>query len=640
MVRAVDNTSKGVNVVAIGVVEGSVGAATTNADLLNQYASDGYSLYFPPGEYHIDRVVTFNSQTDIKLYGDGARIYQTNDLVRMFDFRNCDRVEVTGLTFHTAYFTTRTSAGGAAFSCCLWMNLCTNVNVHHNSVRGFHTHAFRFNGCAGLIVDSNSFTDGHWSPDPGTSNPELEDTACIMIWVEDGGTTKSKDVIITNNNCNTMVVNQIQMLHGIQKCIVSNNNLIARDENGNEITAYDALAPKSGIDVSYFAVTPYTGADDQDYDQYVISGNNIQGCRFAGISGQSVARASAVHPNVRGVIVNNNIRWCGTTQNTGLTSNLQGGIIWAGYRELVIANNTITNIPNDGGANGTSCISIMGIWARTDGSTNSGTPTSVNIQGNIISNSAARGIYVVSQSPGIAASNNSGDINIDNNIIQDIDGAEFIRVVVPVNTYRSGHVHITNNKIASTKTIGAYVCRVEMGSLGAGECMIANNTFNMQDANFTAQRAVLDIVTQEFLITGNRIKGDGQAGNAVGIDLRSTVSGERFTRALIADNQIDNCKIGVGSSSGTSYGPFLLSNCSLSNCGTTVEFPKSVKHGHWENSKAIMYEDVDPTNAPDAPEGTYLAGDIIFNTNMTQTGDALGWCYAGSGNWLPLVAVP
>ena len=391
--------------------------------------------------------------------------------------------------------------------------------------------------------------------------------------------------------------------------------------------------------MQYFADASrgYVGADNDDYDQLIITGNNCQGARFSGIGGQSSQRASAVHPGANAIVSNNTIRYCGTS-NENNTSNLTGGISWIGYRNLIVSNNFISNIPNDQQQpNGSQAIVIQSIWARVDGSTNTSTPNSCLVEGNIISNCEARGLYITAQNSG-SASNGTGDIIVSGNIIQDINNNDFIRVEVPAGTYRTGYVNINNNRLASTKTVGQFILRVELGTTEPAECLIANNDLNFRDATFsTTTRPLIEIFPDRAIVTGNRLIGNA-AG--IGLNLRASATGQRFDRTIIAENQIHDCEIGVGSNSGSTYGPFLLSNTTLTNCNTNIQHPRSVKHGHWENGKAIMYDDVDPTVGATAPQGTYLAGDSIQNTLANSTGDVMNWYSTGSGGWVPGVQIP
>ncbi len=635
MVTLLDRSDTGVNVVSIGVVPGVSPAATDNTALLNQFAANGYSIYFPPGEYYINSAVAFNGANNVKMWGDGARIYNLSDSTQMFTFTNCDKVEVQGLTFHTFYYLNRTSTNGASVTTALLVDNCKAVRLHNNVVEGFQCHAMRITGGSDISVANNTFLDGHWLP--GGSNQQ-QDTACIKFWI-DGTNSRPRDVVITGNQCNTKALIGISAQHATQKTVVANNSCIARETNGTLITGYVADAPKAGIEMQYYADASrtYVGADNDDFDQLVITGNNVSGCRFSGITGQSSLRANAVHPGARAIVSSNTVRYCGTS-NQNNTGNLTGGINWIGYRDLVVSNNIIKNIPNDQlQANGSNALCIQGIWARTDGSANLGTPTSCVVTGNIITDCQARGVYITSESS--AANPNSGDITLSDNIIQDINNNDFIRVQVPAGTFRAGHVHITGNKIASTKTVGQYIMRVEVGTTEPAECIIANNTCNFRDATFsTTTRPIIETSVTKAIISGNRIIGNG---DGIGLNLRSLTTGQRFDQMLINSNSIDSCNIGVGSSNGATYGPFLLSNTTITNSTTSaIQNPRSVKHGHWENGKAIMYDDVDPTVGATAPEGTYLAGDSIQNTLANSTNDVTGWFSTGSGGWVPGVQIP
>lgn len=620
MVALANRGARGMNVVDAGVKVG-IAHAAANTSLLQQWAGLGYSLYFPPGQYFINGNIAWNATNDVKLWGDAASIQMTVDMVRMFDFKSVNRLEIEGLTFHTLYYTLRSSLGGAAQTSPIYTELCKMVNIHHNNFEGFQCHAIRMDGGTDIQICNNNFRDGHWISG-GTQ--QQADTACIKMWRAAAGQARAREVLIQGNNCNTLALVGISAQHAMRKAVVTGNNVIAKDQNDVPLEGYAQHAPKSGIELQYYADASfgYTGADDEDYDQFVISDNNVQGCRFTGIGGQSHVRAVAVHPGVRGVILGNTIKHCGTDTNTGITSNLMGGLNWIGYRDLIVKGNIITDIPNVGGAvTGVNSLLIQNLWPRVDGSGNTSSPTSCNIEGNIISNCDARGIYITDR---------TGDINVQGNTVQDINGNEFIRVVVPASTFRAGHVKVDNNKLASTKPVGQYGLRVEVGTTEPAECSVSGNTLNFRNASSTVPRVLMEIVPDRAVVKGNRITGFG--ANSIGMNLNS-FSNARQRECLLDTNQVENCETGVTGNSGASRGPYLLNHTTFTNCTTDIGRPH-ILPGVWANGQAIAY-------APSVPPagGNWEIGDTIFHS-APATGQPLGWICAGSGAGAASIWVP
>lgn len=173
---------------------------------------DGSTLFFPKGTYLIGSVFTktITGLSNVKIVGESAIIkfsIDQNSQVFLFNFVNCDNVEVCGTAWDGDAFV----ASGISFDTCL------NVNVHHNSFQKFWSGdgggvATLFDGmgvyaqkCNQVNVSNNSF----YRINRGIAFDE--------------SSTVSTTVVIDSNTFYEMGFGCITTAH--KNCTVSNNTM-------------------------------------------------------------------------------------------------------------------------------------------------------------------------------------------------------------------------------------------------------------------------------------------------------------------------------------------------------------------------------------------------------------------------------
>jgi hypothetical protein len=173
---------------------------------------DGSTLFFPKGTYLIGSVFTktITGLYNVKIVGENAIIkfsIDQNSQVFLFNFVNCDNVEVCGTAWDGDAFV----ASGISF------DTCRNVNVHHNSFEKF------WNGNApgiGPLYDGMGVFAEKCNQVNVSNNSFYRINRGIAF---DESSTVSTTVVIDSNTFYEMGFGCITTAH--KNCTVSNNTM-------------------------------------------------------------------------------------------------------------------------------------------------------------------------------------------------------------------------------------------------------------------------------------------------------------------------------------------------------------------------------------------------------------------------------
>ena len=603
MTVSTDHRNKTINAASLltGGRNISAGDRAENSSVLQYWADQGFSVYFPPGAYEFSQSIKWNSQDKISVWGQGSAVYQTEPGQRLFEFDNCNGVSVRNMHMHTHFFTSRVAGSDASNEALTYANSCNEVEYLSNTYEGFACYVCFARGGRNITIKNNRFLDGVWIDGPAIQ------TADIRLGRD--GNNVCDSVIITGNHCNTMSLLGISSQQPSKHTICSHNNVISKDNAGNPITAYRVDARKSGVELQYYTDSTQaqlTSTDDFNYEME-IDNNKISGVRFAGINCQETP-TDMVHSGIRGSISGNKIRYCGLEDLDSAVSNRQGGICVNQYRDLQINDNVINNIPNDGGMNGTSAI-IAGHGIERSASTG-GSFSSLHVEGNIISNCASRGIYL----------DTAGNANIIGNTVQDITGNRYLHVVSPPGRTRAGKVVVDGNQFAGETPLTTDVVRIESNA-DIADYIVTDNLLDFSASTVTGQFSYLLLFGTKLTVANNRVIGNG--GQSRGLNL-ATEQNKRMIEAMLSNNTFRNCGEGVRSIANALRGPFILLNHTFENCTTNIG-SASIFNGMWTSDKAVVYGSGPPT------EGNWLVGDMVFNNAIAGPAQPQGWYCSAAG---------
>lgn len=618
-----DHAVSTVNVLAVGVTPGtslSSQIRLDNTTILQQYADRGYSLYFPGGQYELGGVVNFTSQKDIKIYGDAAVIYQTVADNKIFFAGNVDGLEVFGLHMHPAFFLHRTATAGVTGKereSAVHAKQCSRVQIHHNTVEGYNCWGITVEAGDGISVCDNTFKDGQFTLGDNTTENTCDLRVSPLLA---GYGETARDMIVCRNYCNTQSLVGIMAQRPTRRFICKDNYVICRDAAGNDIRAYQATQRKAGIEIQYYTGTSNgatPGTDDEQY-QSIIEGNHIEGCRYAGITGQSNPLVENNAGGHRGPVKGNVIRYCGTEQ-TAASDRLVGGIVFNQYRDIVISGNVIKGIEADtttsGDPGGTAAILVQN--TSVDSQTTGGTASSCIIDNNEITDCRSRGIWCFE----------TGDVTISNNQITDVEQRN-IWMNSPDTHPRHGKFTIIGNRIKNKLVATESMLRTEGTN---SRFKIHDNEFDFSAATVSITDGIFQIFGTNYTLQGNTIVGNAGAGTGLNIANSSTARPEKIN---IADNSFVDLALGIIANTNASRGPIPISNCSFSGCTENIRAADvgQVLPGAWAQSNngttnqlnVVGYSHAIPT------AGNWIEGDIVWNQKAVS-GQPMGWICTTAG---------
>ena len=182
----------------------------TNAiqSCLTAAASQGKSVYFPPGVYLCNNtgsdknVLEFNAGglSNITIYGTGATIKHTisdtNTLLYVYAFSKASFINISGLKFVNTHGITSAPSYGIFLQGTNGQNLDT-VSILSDTLIGFHI-ALQAQGVNGFNVKNSAFysPNGHDNGIHGSAVP------CVSMWLFDNSNGKVFNADIENNTGN------------------------------------------------------------------------------------------------------------------------------------------------------------------------------------------------------------------------------------------------------------------------------------------------------------------------------------------------------------------------------------------------------------------------------------------------------
>lgn len=621
MTTITEHSGKRINVLSIEIQEGVGIGATAQGDnkqIANHYASLGYSLYFPPGDYEFAGTISWSSAAGVSVTGDGARLYQMNTGNRLLQFTSCSNVRVSGLHTHGAYHQTQVKSNANDTESHIWASQCDQVAIVDNICQGNSGTCVRIEGGDTIEVRGNVFIDGTWD-DTGGGFAEAAD-----IFVKNHASSIARQITITDNRCNTNSLVGIELLYATRKLICSGNHAICMDASGNELTTYAADMRKAGIELQYY--TDGQGTVDDSLYEMQCSDNIVQGARFAGITMQSSATGAGNAGGIRGAITGNQVRY--VALDTGAVSEyVHAAILVEQYRDVVIANNVITDVAETFNTNGSA-----GIGVGCTSETTVGDYSSCVITGNTLKRIDGTGIRI---------NREAADIVISDNIVRECK--DRLLWFTGSGGTRFGQCTIIGNRFIDTTDVDRNAIEITGGSTGQEVTFVANQV--QVTGTWNSAVYCCYIWSPRCTVAGNRFYGVATA-NARCLYVSFAGASARHPEAHIDGNHFEDWGYAVYTDGGVdnTKGPIVHSNCSFQNCTNIVWSSQAdiiypgVRHSPASLNYTTLevYHDAIPTG------GNWVIGDRVKHPSPA-TGTPQGWICTAAGNpgtWTPLPNMP
>jgi hypothetical protein len=621
MTVSYEHAVRSINALSVGITAGVTGSPAIqddNAQIARVYAMRGYSIYFPAGEYEFSDEILYDTETGVKVWGDSAILYQVTDNKRLFRFNSVTNLEVAGLHMRSPYYGRQTTNGVQQWEESLIMaDQCENVRIHHNICEGYSCYAM---GCIGgdtINICDNQFKDGNWD----ATNSNSADIAIVEVQAQP--TLNAREIIVSRNQCNTMSLVGIMSLRPTRNFTCNDNMVISKDKNNNEIVSYLITGRKEGIQLQYHT-DELEGNDDQDSSQYqmLIQGNQVQGCRYAGISCQSSTYFTQNSGGIRGTISNNLVRHCALEQTGPITEYVQNGITVNNCRDLIISNNVIKDIEWTTGNNGSAAIFVR---HGSDTAPNTGgTLKTTIIEGNIIADCRSIGIRL----------HDVGDIIIKGNLLRDVERTALTMIETSARI-RSGKMTLTDNVFVSALDFSG--TRVILQG-DDPDYIISNNRFEFTGTITTGNPYWLSLKAPKATVTGNVFIGPGSASTARGMYINVAAMGDplvRFEEMIISDNSFKGFQYGYFlSNNDPLIGPIVHNNTVFVDVDRPVWNTQKYsiyagdRHNVGQDDNLLtVYSDASPDSVS---AGNWVVGDYVKNNNLVGATE-LGWICTGAG---------